>query len=494
MRLRTLAESVVKAVASIFTHYWWVFALVLVIYVPTLRASFIWDDEQFIYKNFDIRSFDLGGMFTHNTVGGAGVASGYYRPLTSLSFALDWLLSQGNPAWLHLMNVLWHVAAGVALAGFLEALGLPVLISLIIFLLHPLQTEAVAYISGRGDPLSMFFGFMSMWALAKYLQHKKHLTNLLCSFVAFALAVLSKESAVVFAGLAALILLRPGRKHWQLLLIYGAIALVAILLRIAVVGMNLGFHWDGVYGASMWIRFLTFTRVFSEYIRLIMIPYPLHMERFVPLVTPLLSPWPWISLGTIALIALVGIKLEIRNRWQYWFGVLWFGVFLIPQSGVLIPAPALMTEHWLYGSLPGLGIAVEAFVRTRRLDRLKYVGFLIVCLWVVIGIRQSYLWADPIRFYEYTLRYARTARLHNNLGMHYAETGRVEDAQDQYLLALRLGDYPQIHYNLGNLYGETGRREEAKEEYRKALTIAPDFILAKEKLRMLEASPASGFR
>lgn len=483
-----------KRIAEILLRYWWVFALALMMYAPTLMGSFVWDDEQFIYKNIDIRSFDLGGIFTRNTVGGAGVASGYYRPLTSLTFAIDWMLAQGNPSWFHLMNVFWHLAAGVALAGFLDTIGIPVLLPIIIFLLHPLQTEAVAYISGRGDPLSLFFGFFSMWTFALYVKHAARSNLLVISYAAFAFALLSKESGVVFLGLAALILVGRSHKRWQTILGFGLVAIAGILLRLGVVGTNFGFHWDGVYGTSIWIRFLTFTRVFLEYLWLIIFPFPLHMERFVPLVTSLLSPWPWISLGIIALVLLVGIKLEKNYRRPYWFGVFWFGIFLLPQSGILIPAPALLTEHWLYGALAGFGLAFDAVWHSWGMKPMKYPGFLILCFWIILGFRQTYLWSDPIRFYEYTMQFTQTARLHNNLGMHYIESGRFKEAEDQYLLAAGLGDYAQIYYNLGNLYITSGRVNEAIIQYRKALEIDPQFRIAGDQLRLLGESSASGLR
>lgn len=485
---------VTKAVAPIFIRYWWVFAFVLIIYAPSLWASFIWDDEQFIYKNIDIRSFDLSKIFSRNTVGGAGVASGYYRPITSLTFALDWLLSQGNPSWFHLMNIFWHFASGVTLAGFLGTMGMPVLIPIIIFLLHPLQTEAVAYISGRGDPLSLFFGFFSMWTFALYVKHAERSNLLIISYAAFALALLSKESGVVFLGLAAFILVGHSGKRWLSILGFGVVAIAGILLRLVIVGDNFGFHWNGAYGASMMIRIFTFSRVLPEYLRMIFVPFPLHMERFVPLVTSLLSPWPWISLGIIALILLVGIKLEKKYRRLYWFGVFWFGIFLLPQSGILIPAPALLTEHWLYGSLAGFGLAFYALWHSWGWKPMKFVGLLILCIWLILGFRQSYLWADAIRFYEYTLRFSKTARLHNNLGMHYIESGRFNEAEDQYLLAAGLGDYAQIYYNLGNLYVASNRVNEAIIQYRKALEIDPQFTIARDQLRLLGESSASGLR
>lgn len=494
MPLRTFVESVVNAVASIFSRYCWVFVLALVIYVPTLTGTFVWDDEQFIYKNIDIRSFDLSKIFSRNTVGGAGVVSGYYRPVTSLTFALDWLLSQGNPSWFHLMNVFWHLAAGVALVGFLDTIGLPVLIPIIIFLLHPLQTEAVAYISGRGDPLSLFFGFFSMWIFALYVKHPARSTLLIISYAAFAFAILSKESGVVFLGLAAFILIGHWHKRWLSIFGFCMVTIAGILLRLVIVGANFGFHWNPVYGASMRIRLLTFSRVLPEYLRMIFVPFPLHMERFVPLVTSLLSPWPWTSLGIIALILLVGIKLEKIYRRQYWFGVFWFGIFLLPQSGILIPAPALLTEHWLYGSLAGFGLAFDALWHSWGWKPMRYVGLLILCIWLILGFRQSYLWADPIRFYEYTLAFSQTARLHNNLGMHYIESGRFKEAEDQYLLAAGLGDYAQIYYNLGNLYVASNRVSDAIIQYRKALEIDPRFMIAADQLRLLGESSVSGLR
>ena len=272
----------------------------------------------------------------------------------------------------------------------------------------------------------------------------------------------------MFVVLIGMIMTVRAKKHWYWIIGYGITALVGVLLRMAVVGTYGGFDWDGVYGQSMWIRALTFSRVFPEYLRLIILPYPLHMERFVPVVTSLVSPWPWITLGIMMLMLLVGFRLNGTQQRQYWFGILWFGILLLPQSGILIPAPALMTEHWLYGSLPGLGLALDTAWKQWGWKRIEVAGFVVVALWISVALRQSYLWADPIRFYEYTLQYAQTARLHNNLGMHYAESGRVKEAEEQYLKAVALGEYPQIYFNLGNLYTATGRESQAVDQYRKA--------------------------
>ncbi len=494
MRTRSSVLAECKHLVSIILRYWWVFALAVLVYAPSVVGSFVWDDEQFIYKNVDILRFDIAGIFSHNTVAGAGVVSGYYRPITSLSFAIDWLLAQGHPSWFHVVNVFWHLAAGAALAGLLTALQLPVLLPLTFFLLHPLQTEPVAYISCRGAPLSMFFGFLSMWLFVRFSQNTRRHFLIWVSLILFLLAVLSKESAVMVAGLLGLIMIVRGMKQKIWIAGYGGIALAGILLRLAVVGNYGGFVWEGVYGQNMWIRLLTFSRVFFEYLRLIVIPYPLHMERFVPLVISLQSPWPWIAFVMLFLFIVAGIKLDGAYKRQYWFGMLWFGLLLIPQSGVLIPAPALLTEHWLYGSLPGLGLALDALWRSwghKRID-IGLIG--IIGVWILIGFRQSFIWADPMRFYEYTIQYTQTARLHNNLGMHYMDAGRFKEAEHQYQSAVTLGSYPQIHYNLGNLFVSLGRIDDAVIQYRKALDIASDFVPAKEKLRILNESSTSGFR
>ena len=75
-------------------------------YFSSFSNPFIWDDEQFITSNAYVRNFDIGKIFTTNTVAGAGVQSNYYRPLTTLSFAVDTAIWGSNPFGFHLTNLL----------------------------------------------------------------------------------------------------------------------------------------------------------------------------------------------------------------------------------------------------------------------------------------------------------------------------------------------------------------------------------------------------
>jgi tetratricopeptide (TPR) repeat protein len=102
---------------------------------------------------------------------------------------------------------------------------------------------------------------------------------------------------------------------------------------------------------------------------------------------------------------------------------------------------------------------------------------MVMALYILLTWRQGWLWGEPIRFYEYTLQYGESARLHNNLAMAYSEEGRLKEAIGEYEKAVELADvYPQTHHNLGNAYRDLGEREKAIEEYQKAVVMSPRFM------------------
>ena len=90
------------------------------------------------------------------------------------------------------------------------------------------------------------------------------------------------------------------------------------------------------------------------------------------------------------------------------------------------------------------------------------------------------MWGNTIRFYEYTLKHGEAVRLYNNLGMAYADVGRVVDAVSQYEKALEYGGggggYPQVYHNLGNAYGQLGELDKARENFEKAIEVSPGFF------------------
>ena len=140
-------------------------ALTLLCYLPFVKAPFIWDDQQFVTDNVTVQTMNVGQMFRESTTAGANIPSNYFRPLTSLSFAIDAGWWGKNPLGFHLTNLVLHISAGLLLFWLLTQIGVSKRWRFWItafFLLHPVQTEAVQYISSRGDSLSAVLSMLGL--------------------------------------------------------------------------------------------------------------------------------------------------------------------------------------------------------------------------------------------------------------------------------------------------------------------------------------------
>ncbi len=491
---------------------WIIIAVGFLTYLSSLFNSFVWDDEQFIQKNVFIREWQyLPQIFTTNTIAGSGQQSNYYRPLTTLSFAVDYHLWGLQPFGFHLTNLIFHTGAAVFLFLFLDELlkrrRTSFWISLV-FLTHPLQTEAVTYANSRGDSHYAFWLFLSLYLFLHVLHHKtinlpiyrgKRLSLnsgwlFLLTFLFYLFSLLSKEialSATALYGMILLFIAPKSKVGWGVLVGLGGLAVIYLLLRLTVLnfGNTLNFYQaDTEYTRSLVIRLLTFCKVFWTYLSLIFLPFSLHMERDTELVRSFSSGWVLGFLGLLGSLGGLG-WFEYLKRKTYFilFGMGWFFVMIAPVSGI-VPINGILYEHWLYTPLIGIVITIVglgAFLPVKRISSQIFIWGLgsLVVVYICLTWYQNYLWADPVRFYEYTLQYANSPRLHNNLAMSYADVGKFDKAIPEYQKAIGLADvYPQTHHNLANSYGSVGKYDLAEQEYLTALNMDPNFFFSYPQL------------
>lgn len=496
------------------------FFLTLCCYLPFIRSPFIWDDQQFVTDNLTIQNFNLAKMFSESITAGAGILSNYYRPLTSLSFAIDAGWWGNNPIGFHLTNLSLHLTAGLLLFWLLTNLKVSQRWRFWItafFLLHPVQTEAVSYISSRGDSLSAVFLLLGINFFWLSLQKKftifslydlrlkfSRLCLLVLSSVLLLLAVLSKELALAGLGFYGLVLvLNLFQKQENIRLLFSKYLPATLSITIMLI-LGLGYSYlrqtslnfdphfdysvvDPQYSSSIVVRLLTFTRALPKYIGTFALPFLLHMDHVLPVIHAVVNPWT-ISVFIIAMMMIWLSWLEIKKQKTMWlsFGLLWFLIGLVPVSGVL-PVNGLFYEHWLY--LPIIGLLISTATLFRFANRFpvishlqQYLPGMLLLILIVITLRQNFIWSDHIRFYEYTLRFSQTARLYNNLAMAQAEKGNLTKAFENYRKALSISpSYPQIYHNLGNLFESQGKSKEALEYYLKALEIDPTFTFSYPK-------------
>src|SRR4030042_6190886 len=174
----------------------------LICYGNILPNKFFYDDEELIYKNAYIADLHyLPKYFTQNMVAGAGKTSNMYRPVLLISLAFDHFIWGLNPVGYHLTSIALHLGNGIMiflLINMLFGSRILAIVSALFFLIHPVQTEAVTYASGRTDLLYSFFGLICINLFLIYCSNvKKWAPFYLLSVLFFLLSLLSKETAVV---------------------------------------------------------------------------------------------------------------------------------------------------------------------------------------------------------------------------------------------------------------------------------------------------------
>ena len=516
----------------------------LLTYGNTARNGLFWDDDEFIIKNAYIRSFRyLPQWFSQPLTAGAGVNSNYYRPLLQLSFTIDYKLWGLWPTGYHFENILWHTTAAIILFIFLTELlrnfkfkisnfKLAKMIAFatsLLWLVHPVHVEAVAYANSRGDSMATVFILLSLILWMK--------NKIKGSSIAFILALLSKEFAIVTPGLILLIeSLRGASATWQSILnrfqrpdqigtrndgktkpflIILSIAIVYILLRLTTLNFQNTLNFYGtnpirsnlcaaerldlcspfeLYATSAKTRLLTFFKVLPIYGSILIWPNDLHMERTVDIPKSLSDSTVLSTIGLLVLIGLLVYWLFVIHKQSLpLFAAGWFFISILPVSG-LIPISQILAEHFLY--LPSIGffllfiwllfLIISLLPISPRFRLIVFYSLITPISLILLNktILQNRVWRDPITFYEYTLSHAQpTARVYNNLAMAYADAKNHDKAIENYQKSIALGDiYPNPHYNLGNTYVEIGETKKAEEEYKKALKIDPNFHYATLKL------------
>jgi tetratricopeptide (TPR) repeat protein len=480
------------------------FLLGFLIYANSFNNQLFWDDDDNIVKNLYIRSWKfLPKYFTENLIAGAGLHSNYWRPLLLFSFSLDYKIWKLNPLGYHLTNTILHALNAFLIYYLLSLIFKNHKLSFftaLIFLLHPLQTEAITYVSGRGDPLSIFFILLAFifYILVKERKQKKYL---IFSYLFFTFALLTKESTIFFPALVLLYEILE-REEWKTIFFKISplllIALLYFILRLTILnfGQTLNLYGEeNIFTKNIHYRIFTFLNILLTYYSLYFFPLHLHMERTAPILTTFFNLNVIFSFFILLLILFISIYTLKKGNKIFAFGFGWFFISLFPFSNILVPISGLLYEHWMYFPLVGLSLILNYSI-FEILPKLKFSKFLVPTSYFLfllflgfLSIRtilRNFDWKDPITFYNQTLKYSETARVHNNLAMAYADKKDFEKAIFHYQRAIEISDiYPQTHNNLGNAYKEIGQTEKAIEEFEKAIKMDPYFFFAYNNLANL---------
>jgi len=484
----------------------------LAAYSNSLRNEFVWDDVSSVQFNKHITGPSYIPQIFKSDFHHVGRSQGnFYRPVLTLSFMLDYKLwgqgaagretanqvvTDGAAPGFHFTNMAMHI--GVALLVFFLVKAVSerpnaALATALLFVAHPIHTQAVTYVSGRGDMLTNLFllsSFLLYWRVsggaAESDAGKRGTQDVLCAagaILCYIAALLSKESAIIlpFLVLACALVFRERRNRIALATIIGLFICMVVYAVLRETSLKFGVATTGPLPFGE--RLLKGAQAFATYIRLMFVPVGLHMERGVEEVSPLAV------IFTIACLA--GACIFVWKRWRetpaITFTLLWFLIAWLPISGIY-PLNASIAEHWLY--LPSIGFiafmvgSLQHVFTSRRIRlaprqlRALSVGCLAIILlcFTALTMRRNTDWHDNISLFTSTLEYApNSSRVHYNLAVAYQDQGEEEKALNEFRETLRLDpNNAYLRLDLAAMRASKGEQEEAARLYLEAIQLNPN--------------------
>lgn len=459
----------------------WFFMLGLLLFGRTIGFDYTYlDDHTLILANIEplqhlshIKRAFSEDVFRTATGGGY-----YYRPVLTISFMVDAMTGQGKFGMFHFSNIVYHVLATWLFFVFLTRCRFDMRKSLLfsfIFMVHPMITQAVAWVPGRNDTLLAIMVFGAFIAWIDYLDKGK-LKYLLIHFVFFALGMLTKESAIVVPVLVVLFTVWHLRiKTGRITLAFAGWAMILVLwwlVRNAALGNenNVPFHLQMLSAFKNIPALLPFLGKML---------FPVDLSVFPILADMKIST----ILGIIVLAILILLWFFSRPRELFFplFGLTWFVVFLLPSFVSISGQIPNFSEHRGYLSLAGLIIYILSCDPVRHADFTRKIplsmALLVAIVFSVATYAHSSHFSDRFAFWQNAVYTSPShAFNYNNLGAMYYLENDLKKAEPLFLKALSINPAePMANSNAGLVCMQTNRPEEAERYYLEEIRINPRF-------------------
>ena len=468
-----------------------IFATGIIIYSNSFGGDFVWDDWGFVLRNDFIKDLRLIPQYfsSKEALASGGLALQNYRPILVLSYAIDHFFWGLNPLGYHLTNTLFHI--GCALLFFNLVLLLTKnsftgILASLIFLTHPIQTEAVTWISGRADVLFLFFYLAAFLLYVKYGELRR-LTFYLASLIFFIFSLLSKEMAASLPFVIILYDIFYSRKEKiakRAFKYFGFFLVLEIYLlqRFNILGK---FAQCGYWTGDAYTTFLSMARGLVHYVKILLVPINLCVDHLVfPLAQSIKEPATFLSILAIFALLAVAFKLTKKEK-LISFSIFFFFITLAPAANI-IPIQILIAERFLY--LPSIGYSlILATVIVLFSEKLKkksfkdafivFVPLFLICFYSHLTIERNKDWADDFAFNRSIIKvYPMHHRAHYNLAVTYSNEGFYEKSFEETKKAIAsspTGDYPSAKMLQASYYQHKKKYDKAVEIYRNLIKKEP---------------------
>lgn len=435
----------------------------VVVYLNSLGNGFAYDDESIIKYREAVHSLRNVWELVRIEYWPTLLESGLYRPLTLLTFAVEWTLWNGSPFGFHLTNVVLHAAVTALVALFLLRLfpWWAALAGGLVFAVHPIHTEAVANVVGRSELLTALF---ALAASVVYMQAVREggisLAKTVFIAALYAAGSLSKEAAVVIPGLLLvtdLPLIRGWRKEdlgrqvrlrLPLFLSLTAVLAAVLAVRWAVLGAPVQSVVDRVFALddSFTTRLFTMARVWPRYFELLFFPLELSADYSPAVILPVDRLTPTGAVGFLLLGSTAALAAaSLRRAPEFTMAIGWAAVALLPVSNLLITAEIVLAERTLY--LPSIAVSIVAAMALARIGARgrRWVAVALI-LWIVgfsVGtVRRNPVWySTETVFDDIRRKHPESSRMLWILGHRFRNAGYWEEAKKWFERSLEIWPY-----------------------------------------------------
>ncbi|MCX5781317.1 MAG: tetratricopeptide repeat protein [Elusimicrobia bacterium] len=486
---------------------------VLFSFYPSLKNSFVnCDDNVLVTENVSIKSFSLNNLKDIFTKPYCGL----YHPLVQVSYALEYKVFKLNPSGYHLTNLVFHLLNCLLVFWIFLLISGNIVISFItavLFGIHPMHVESVAWISERKDVLYSIF-FLGSIVAYLYYRTKNKAFYYIISISLFVLSLLSKVMAVSLPFALIIFDYISERKDFKKI-IYEKIPYFVLSILFAVIAFSIHYGSGEPNLAKSFIlnlKYALFGIVFYIYKMIypvsICFGYPFKPEDFIGIT--FISIFPAFAMGVITSIVLYSMKFTRK----IFFGALFFIITIFPVIQLVPSGQNIPWDRYTYIPFIGLFyIVAEGFnyFRKQRFKRIisDIVLILMILILAFLTFQRTKTWKSSFSLWNSVLKvYPNTARALKGLGDAYKEQGDYKKALQEYSKALEskpgyidalnnrgnlyslLSDYanaekdfnfgikisqknPGIYYNRGLIYEKTNRLYKAVSDYSNAIALSP---------------------
>jgi len=483
----------------------------ILLYTPSLQSPFVYDDLVEIVRNASIRdlSHPVDVLRAYPT-----------RPLTNLSYALDFAWGGLNPLWYHATNLLLHGINILLVFYFVRAVATrvggastpaspaPLVIPLVVaslFAIHPVQTEAVTYISGRAEVLAttLILGTMLCFVRAFEMSGGRRTEWTVVGSATVLCAIAAKEVAVALPAVVLAydwIVVGPDngarRRLWRV-----HVPLLALVLVLGSFRLWRYVSLEMIQSSDLqWRNAFLELHVLQRYVGLLLVPKSLSL---VPAVAPLPSLLDLRVAGGVATLAIcLGLAALMRRRQPLaTFGIVWFLIALVPSAALVVLQDAghPMAEHRLYLPSVGFFLAFATIAERMRVQsrfgsgstRAAIIaGVAVMAILAAATLARERVWADPVSLWKDAASKAPNAfTAQYGLAEAYRVSADCDNAISAYRRAKQIRPSAPAPY-IGHAWCllERGESKQAREQLELAVARAPRDVKAHVALAVIEAT------